>query len=209
MTTIIDSLLGNSSLTVGLFTGIITGIYAVTVFAFFTKRRKVYQERKQSFFLALLKGFENKVIADKIDILNIYKGITNSPSGETEYSVGLNSWLRQFLVDLYKRSNDLGITAIQLSDIKTKVTATIKEFEEIAPYSELPNTEKNLLTDISSYLNIGDKDSIIRKLKELQIVIQTRYQESIKLQNSNKWSIPLAIIGVILTIIFGSISIIK
>ena len=73
---------------------------------------------------------------------------------------------------------------------------------------DLPDTERNIINDLSAFNKLGDQNSINRKLGELSSVIITRYEQQKKIENLNKWSIPLAIIGMVLTIIFGVLSII-
>ncbi len=89
-----------------------------------------------------------------------------------------------------------------------KITNFIKENETTNPYTDLPDTERSIINDLSAFNKLGDQNSINRKLSELSSVIITRHEQQKKIENLNKWSIPLAIIGMVLTIIFGILSII-
>jgi hypothetical protein len=55
----------------------------------------------------------------------------------------------------------------------------------------------------------GDKDSAAKKLEDLEGLIEVRQDALERLQNSNKWSIPLTFIGLVRTVVFGIISLIK
>ena len=89
---------------------------------------------------------------------------------------------------------------------KQQISDFISLNEKNSPFSDLPDTERNILNDLSSFSSNGDNSSVERKIIELSSVIQTRYEEQKKLELQNKWSIPLAIVGLILTIIFGILS---
>ncbi len=62
------------------------------------------------------------------------------------------------------------------------------------------------MIDINQFIQVGDQPSAFRKLENLAGLIEARQDGFERLQNSNKWSVPLAVIGLILTIIFGVFS---
>jgi len=78
-----------------------------------------------------------------------------------------------------------------------------------SPYANLPDTERTILNDINAFIDSGDYKSVRRKAEELGIVIQTGYVAYKNSEKINKWSVPLAITGLIFTIIFGILSMIK
>ena len=120
----------------------------------------------------------------------------------------MNKWLREILAKLINRQVGKDLDNEELLSIKYKITDFINTNEKISPFSDLPETERNILNDINAYNKIGDNESIVRKINELSSVIITRHEQQKKIESLNRWSIPLAVIELILTIIFGIISII-
>lgn len=188
--------------------GVITGIYAITASFFLKENRRKKIEKKKEFFEVLKEGLINETIQTPEDLLNIYKGITNLSKEDISYRYGLNKWLREFLAKSIGNKIE-GIKKEDLFKIKEKISFFICYNEKTSPFSDLPDTERNMLTDINSFSDNNDKVALKRKIKELGTIIQTRYDEQKKLEAQTRWSIPLAIIGVILTVIFGVISIYK
>ncbi|MCI3918978.1 hypothetical protein MO973_01885 [Paenibacillus sp. TRM 82003] len=163
-----------------------------------TKRAALFEE-------ALLKALKLDSIRDIIDINNLYigVGITNEMSKQ-EYA--LTSLLRAFLVKLL--SGKFEASAQETLEWKNKITEIILKYEEISPNEELPQPEKSILNDLSSYLDLNDHVSAKRKLAELNGIIKTRKDHLNKLEKSNKISNIVAVIGIILTIVFGILSIV-
>ena len=189
------------------FIAIATYIAIMIFFAlrFFQKQR--YKNKK--FIAALAHGIKNKTVEDNDDIINIYKGLTNYNSEDVKYRYGLSKLLRYFLVKLI--SNDWGKSSIKLKNEeimiwKQKITKLIDENDKLSPYADLPEMERNILSDITSYLDNKDIRSTKRKMNELGSIIQTRYEEMKILKYKIRWSVPLSIIGLAWTIIFGLIS---
>ena len=81
--------------------------------------------------------------------------------------------------------------------------------EETSPYADLPPAERSALNDISAFLQNDDKKSARQKLTELGGMIQARYDDILKLQRINKYSVPLAGAGMVMTILFGLLAIFR
>lgn len=190
-----------------IFTVIFTVIYAVTA-SFLLKRIKARRiERKDDFFETAVQGLQDGTIETIDDLINVYKGVTKLSSEDLTYRYGLNKWLREILAKLVGRKISENLNIEEVKQLKLKLTEFITANETASPFSDLPDTERNILNDLKTYSNNGDKISIERKISELSSVIQTRYEEQKKLETQNKWSIPLAVIGLILTVVFGILSI--
>lgn len=190
-----------------IFTVIFTVIYAVTA-SFLLKRIKARRiERKDDFFETAVQGLQDSTIETIDDLINVYKGVTKLSSEDLTYRYGLNKWLREILAKLVGRKISENLNIEEVKQLKLKLTEFITANETASPFSDLPDTERNILNDLKTYSNNGDKISIERKISELSSVIQTRYEEQKKLETQNKWSIPLAVIGLILTVVFGILSI--
>lgn len=167
------------------------------------RKRERITERKQKFFEALTEGLKTGSLTTIDDIVNIYKGVAGLGSEDLDYRYGLSKQLREFLVEVISKKVDKSLGNEQIVDWKQKITEFIKKNEEISPYSDLPAAERNILSDISTFLEKNDPESIKRKTLELAAMIQARNDDFTRVRNINKWTLPLSIIGLILTITFG------
>lgn len=179
--------------------------YAIVFKTLLDKIRKRKKERNDKFFSALNSGFENGTIESYEDIVNIYEGITRMSTDDDGFKYGLKRWLKEYLVEIISKKEEDGKSLI---DKKQKVTDFIIRNEEIAPYDDIPIAEKNLLLDIITFSKEGKQDAIKRKIDELSGIIKTKNDVLGKIQNSNKYSTILAVVGLILTIIFGILALI-
>lgn len=192
--------------------GISTLIFAGFVFYISHTMLILLYERKPSqtdkFFVILLRSLRQEVLHDFQDVINIYMGLDLSVE-DIEYRKGLSELLRQFLIKLvegtfYKEESP------STEEIK-KYMKTINEFiaknEAEAPFANLPSIERSIITDLSSYIEAADAENSLRKVDELAKAIQIRADETSKVSRVNRWSVPLAITGVICTVIFGLSSI--
>ena len=204
MNEIIEYILGKENLLLAIFTIVFTVVYSFSVIHLLGKIKARRLERKKVF----IKGISDNTIANSTDLLNIYSGITKLSPEDLTNRQDLNKWLREILARLINKEVGQDLAQDKVIEIKDKITNFIKENETTNPYTDLPDTERNIINDLSAFNKLGDQNSINRKLGELSSVIITRYEQQKKIENLNKWSIPLAIIGMVLTIIFGVLSII-
>lgn len=191
-----------------IFTIIFTVMYSFSVTRLLGKLRARRLEQKKIFFNTFIRGISENTITNSTDLLNVYSGITQLSPGDLANRKGLNRWLREILAQLINKEVGQDLAQDDVIKIKDKITHFIKENEASNPYTDLPDTERNIINDLSAFNKLGDQNSINRKLSELSSVIITRYEQQRRIENLNKWSIPLAIIGMFLTIIFGVLSII-
>ena len=208
MNEIIEYILGKENLLLAIFTIVFTVVYSFSVIHLLGKIKARRLERKKVFINTFIKGISDNTIANSTDLLNIYSGITKLSPEDLTNRQDLNKWLRETLARLINKEVGQDLAQDKVIEIKDKITNFIKENETTSPYTDLPDTELNIINDLSAFNKLGDQNSINRKLGELSSVIITRYEQQKKIENLNKWSIPLAIIGMVLTIIFGVLSII-
>ena len=190
------------------FTVIFTVIYAFAATQLLRRIRERRAQRKNTFIETFIKGVSENTIENSEDLLNIYSGITNLSTEDLTSKQDLNKWLREILAKLVNKEVGKDFSVEQTIQIKLKITEFIMLNETISPYTDLPDTERNIINDISTYNKTGDKVSVNRKINELSSVIITRHEQQKKIENLNKWAIPLAVIGLVLTILFGIFSII-
>lgn len=192
---------------VPIITGIVSGMF--TLHFLFKTNREIKRKEKEvdKFSYVLLQGLRLGTINNLDDVYNIYKGINDYELVNENYRYSLNKSLRKFLVKIQMK--ELGeMKEEQIKDWKNKVDEFIKKNEELSPFSELPQAERNIMNDILAYLDKNDTDSIRRKIMELSNSIQIRKEQIDKIDKLNKWSVPLAVIGLVLTILFGIASLI-
>jgi len=190
-----------------IFTVVFTVVYSFSVAYLLRKIKARKLKQKKVFIETFIKGISDNIIANSTDLLNIYSGITRLSPEDLTNRQDLNKWLREILARLINKEVGEDLAQDKAIEIKERVTNFIKENETTNPYTDLPNTERNIINDLSAFSKLGDQNSINRKLSELSSVIITRHEQQKKIENLNKWSIPLAIIGMVLTIIFGVLSI--
>ena len=186
-------------------TGILVG-YLLLYFIAYNLLRERKVERQKKFFKALVEGLKTGSITTIDDIVNIYKGVAGLSSENLSYRYRLSKLLREFLVDLIsKNKNVIGgdLDDNIIRDWKQKLSDFIQKNEEISPYADLPAAERNVLSDISTFLEKNDAKSVKRKTLELAGMIQARNDDLNRIRNINRWAVPLSAIGLILTIIFG------
>lgn len=163
-----------------------------------------YQRRKKikCFYNSLIKGFTLNTIHTIEDVNNIYRGININKLENKKYMYDLSTLLRRFLVELHSKKYE-SLKIEQIQEWKEKIDNFIRHNEQLSPFSELPEAEKGMINDILSFAENKENEEIKRKIKELSRLIQVRKEEIDKIERSNKWSMPMGIVGIILTIIFG------
>ncbi|PXF52758.1 MAG: hypothetical protein C4B56_04270 [Candidatus Methanophagaceae archaeon] len=193
---------------INILTALFAAIYASFVMQLLLKKRiGERDEAKKKFFKALLEGLKIGAINTIDDIENVYRGIGVLSSEEVSYRYRLSRWLREFMVALISKEIEKSIEDKTLIEWKEKISGFIQKIEEVSPYSDLPDIERSILIDISTYLENGNRDAVERKLSEIASIIQARNDDLNKIKSTNKWAVPLAVVGMILTVVFGLLSI--
>lgn len=179
-------------------------LYLYVVFINLQRKRKA--KRKNAFFKVMKEGLKTGSITTIDDVVNIYKGVAGLSSEDLSYRYNLSKVLREFLVDLLSKNKSVINSDLEdniIRDWKEKLSDFIQKNEAISPYADLPAAERNILSDISSFLKKDDTESVKRKTLELAGMIQARNDDLNRIRNINRWAVPLSAIGLILTIIFG------
>jgi hypothetical protein len=174
-----------------------------------TMKTNVTDKRKEKLFKTLIEGFKINAINSLDDVINIYKGISGLSTEDLDYKYGLSRRLRQFLVELLSKNLGENLDDNLIAKVKNEITDFIKTNEINSPYSDLPTAERNALYDLTDYLERNEVDSSKRKVVEIAGMIQARNDDLNKIKNINKWTVPLSIVGLVLTIVFGVLALIK
>lgn len=166
-----------------------------------TKRIKRNKAKRELFDL-LLGGLQNGTILDREDVFLIYKDCDNS---QIDF-LSFERFLEWFILMLYKeKKNDK-----QIIQHKQFIKSILAEEISQKPFDGVNEHEKLLLTAIEDCAiknEITGVKSNLRELSRILIGNQKRHKAS-KLMN--KWSIPISVAGIILSIViwlFGRTSI--
>lgn len=185
--------------------GAALGFYSYAAYILLIKNKKYKKKLKESSLEALLNGLKIGSVDSLDDIYNIYKGVYNRDLDNSSYRPHVNKLLRELLVNIHSKQyiRYYDIKKEDAIEWKNKLDKFIKENEKLAPFSELPQAEKTIMNDLFSFLDKDDIDSAKRKVLELSNSIQIRVEQIERMEKRSKWSTPLGLVGLILTIIFG------
>lgn len=176
------------------------------IIGFFILREYINRiiNQKKRFNTILVNGLRLSTINSLNDVVNIYVNIFRP--GTENPRVGLNGVLQQFLVKLLENDLNQQIENDEIIEWKKIITEYICKNEEVSPYFDLPDAERTILNDMASFLDKNNNNEVQRKMKELAGIIKTKQDHLLRIEKTNKWSFPLAIIGIVLTLVFGVLS---
>lgn len=180
--------------------------YAVAVSKMLNRISERKETEEKRFLKALSSGIKSGVISEFSDIDNIYKGVRASIGDEEVNRARLAKWLRAYLLQIFENEVEEK-NCDSIKSIKKEITDYINQVEKASPHVGLPDLERSIVRDIETYLHSDQKDSVSRKVDELVAAIQVREESMKKMENTNKWAVPLSVVGLILTLIFGISSI--
>ncbi len=211
-------------MTLELVTGIIaiiTVTYVTVVYYFLREvvgRKQSSRVLRDRFFKVIDESLLHGEIKTFEDVKDLYLGVCKLRPDDNFDKAVIVRWLREYIVERIegekakeekaKKSRDKGLeepAASTPKDLqwKSRIIEVIKEYEERSPYSGLPDLERTIINDIHKFLDADDKDSVSRKLSEIIAAIQNRQEELTRLRSSNKWAIPLSVMGVVFAVVFG------
>ncbi|WP_439887822.1 hypothetical protein ACSX1C_00800 [Pseudomonas sp. MBLB4123] len=191
---------------IGVVTAIFTVIYVFAAQKFLLANRERRKTRETQLFDTISQGIRNGALESVEDLINVYKGVYTLGTDDISHRAGLAKVLREYIVKIV---SDATIDSQEAKDLKEFATIVIKKIESESPFAELPAAERNLLLDVERFIKAADQASASAKLQDLAGLIEVRQDSMNRLQSSNKWSVPLAVIGLVFTIIFGIVSLIK
>ena len=192
----------NKDIVVQLFTAMFTVVYITFSFYYLTRVRRRREDKDQKLKQAISSGLVNGQIEGVDDLVNLYRGVTNSSDDDVSYKAGVSRVLRRLLVTL--ASDPEGTQPKRMLRIKIKELLRLIETE--TPFAGLPAAERNLILDARKFIETNELGAATQKVDDLANLIEVRQDAYEKLQSANRWSVPLAIIGLVLTVVFGVMS---
>lgn len=164
------------------------------------KLRKPNIKLDTDFFEQLDKKFTLGLVINKDDITVLADSFRREHLAIYDLNKLLEDYLR-YLINMASNSEeDTKKTYIERHQIVVKI---LKEENEQKPYNELPIEERRVFRAINSSVKTGEKEETLNALEDLRIIISTKNKIFQQSNTINKFSIPLAVAGLILTIYFG------
>lgn len=188
--------------TIQAFTVAFTVVYISLGYLAATRIRRRRAERDSKLKEAISNGLINDQVEGIDDLVNLYRGVTNSSDDDVSYKASVSRVLRRLLVSL---ATDPGADNGKRL-LKHKIKGLLSQIDQETPFAELPAAERNLIIDTHNLIDKNELNAAKQKVNDLANLIEARQDAYVKLQSANKWSVPLAAIGLVLTIVFGVIS---
>lgn len=159
-------------------------------------------KKLEKFFKALDKKFDMNLVHDRSDIIVLRDSIAR----EVDTTYSLAPLLEDYLQYLITSASD-GQDGTKIKARYDLVKAIVDEETKEKPFADIPEEERRLLRSLKDAVDHSDKQSITFNLDELSSLISARGRMFAKANKLNRWALPLAIIGLVTTILFGIMSI--
>ncbi len=114
------------------------------------------------------------------------------------------SWLKEAVHAIQKFESINEEELVRYVDFLRDV---IDDLSDQVPFSDLPRAERELMTEILLLIKNSQEENeregqlFINKLHDLGYIVKARYEDNKKLRDTTKWSVPLAIIGIAVSLI--------
>lgn len=174
-------------------------------------RDDIRQEKrfKAGFFRSLTEGFQLESIKTLDDIINIYEATASLSDEDMNYRYGLSRYMREYLIALLSKDEKIipkMTSEDEIQEWKKILDKIISENDIQTPFADLPPLERNILNDITIFLEKDDGFHVNEKLKELSRLIKSRDSELNRIYRKNDGSIQIAVISIIISFIFGIVA---
>jgi hypothetical protein len=180
-----------------------TVVYSSLALFYLTRVRRRRAEREFRLLRSISTGLSNGQVESVDDLVNVYRGITNTTTDDgVSYKAAVSRVLRRILVSLASDPEPSG----QKQQLKFKIKTLLAHIESQTPFADLPVAERNLIIDARRFIEGNELQAAKQKVEDLANLIEARQDAYEKLQSANKWAVPLAAIGLVLTVVFGVMS---
>ena len=182
---------------------LIVFIYILFIFNVFQREPKLnkYQKEFNDLSDKYLIG-KNIYSVNTSDLRIIFNSINRKSDGAL-LKYGYISTLEDYLVHITTDDNEK-------NDKFYKFIFTALENEKKQePYSNLPNEERRILVSLEASIKSHETQIALLNLSSLNDVLKMENEHREKIEKQNRWAIPLAIVGLIVTILFGIITIFR
>ena len=164
------------------------------------RKRKSYRKRTDTerAYELLLKGNKQQTLTDNAIVL-VYKRMI---AQNYEY-VSYIDFLESFLLYVREKDEDGKLT----HEIYNIIGPILEKEKAEKPYSNVRERERRILLAIENSLNKGETTSLKNNLNDLSGVIENNQKALDRARKTNKCTVPISIIGVLLTLfiwLYGS-----
>lgn len=183
-----------------IFSGFIS-FYIALLALMFTMRKSRFRREKSDkvyAFELILKGIKQQTLTEGVISL-IYKRCVSRKYERISYM----DFLESFLMYVRQKDEDGALTH-EVSDI---IEPILKKEKAEKPFSNIQERERRILLAVEESAKNGEHASLKSNLTDLSIAIESNQKALEKARRINRWSIPISIIGVLLTLfiwLYGS-----
>ena len=93
--------------------------------------------------------------------------------------------------------------------ISNRIKKIYEEEQRVEPFDELDKNTKYLMSDISKGMEIKDKEYVENRLSALSLIIGENERKYHRDKSVNRWSLAIAISGLVISLIMGYITMTK
>ncbi len=162
--------------------------------------KKVDKAGSDSIYDILDQNFSSGLIKDREDVQIIINSMSRTKGEIYSMAPVLEDYYTNRLADSSKIPENDKIERHRL------IREIIKNEYREKPFSGVPDEERRILISIKDALSNEDTKAIEFNISELNSVLTTRNKMFENTSKLNRWSVPLAVIGVFFTILFGVLS---
>ena len=159
------------------------------------KLEREEKEAKIKFFEELNTKFDRGLIEGQSDV----EVLKNAIERETDTDFLLSSLLEDYLVHLNKHD----IPEPELSKRYHMVKDIVDSENLDKPFEDVPEEERRLLIGLRAAIEVGDKNLSLFNLNEISSLITARSANYERAMDAVNLSRPLAIIGIVASVILG------
>jgi hypothetical protein len=169
------------------------------IFIFFNKTPFSSKSASKKFFKSLDKKFDLGLIKDKDDIVILAESYRRQEVARYELGPLLEDYLR-YLSESSEIKNE------QIPNRYRLVKDILEVENQEKPFSDVPEEERRILQALRVSIESNNEESANENLEDLRLLIATRYKTYVRNSRLNRWSVPLAVFGLLATLIFGFMS---
>lgn len=167
---------------------------------FQNEKIRIFQLLENKFSLGLVEGVEDIEI-----LLNIFN---RKFEGDLDFrNLNLSQFLEEYLTFIIENSKEEKQEL--LKKVHVFLMPILKKEKEKRPFADVPEEERRLLFNMKEAIDQDNKQSASFNLNELATLVTVRNKIYKKSERINKLALPIAIIGIIVSLIFGAMNIIS
>ena len=188
-------------------TGLLITLYIVflSMFAMLTSiRMRKRREVKEKTFNQISIRLNNKTI-ERGDLLIVYNGFIRKAGVQWSFVRFLEE-LCYYLATKTSIDSEGDSEGTPFGLLFNRIKTIYEEEQKVEPFDELDDSTKILLSDISKGVSINDKDYVEGRLGALSVIIKENERKYHKDYSINRWSLGLAVAGLVISIILGYVT---